>query len=93
VRRVLFELLPGAEERVYPGWHGIGYVLPDHGYIGGIFPRTDEVRLGFENGYAVQDPQGLLIVPGTRVAYLAYRSPEDIDRSVIEDFLTQLLED
>jgi len=90
LRQIMLDLLPEAEERVYPGWHGIGYVDPELGYIGAIFPQADEVRLGFEHGYTLNDPDGLLIRPGTRVAYLSYRTLDSIDRETIEDFMAQL---
>lgn len=90
VRNLLRDILPGCEERVYRGWHGIGYVHPDLGYLGGIFPRSDVVKLGFEQGEKLHDPDGRLERPGTRVAYLNLYSASDIDQGLIESFLAQL---
>lgn len=37
--------------RVYPGWHGVGFHHGDHGYVVGVFPREDDVRVLFEHGH------------------------------------------
>lgn len=71
LRRIVKAALPDAEERVYLGWHGLGYVDPEAGYVCGIFPRKDEVKLGFEHGYALDHP--LLTERGSRVAYAVFR--------------------
>ena len=51
---------PEAVEKAYPSWHGIGYRLPESGYFCGICPLADSVKLGFEFGVLLPDPQGLL---------------------------------
>lgn len=52
-RRLLERIQSAAswkELRVYPGWHGIGLHHPDLGYVVGLFPRVDVVRVLFEHG-------------------------------------------
>jgi hypothetical protein len=39
-----------SEMRVYPGWHGVGFHHADLGYVVGLFPRADSVRVLFEQG-------------------------------------------
>ena len=36
--------------KVYPGWHGVGFHHADLGYVVGVFPRQDDVRVVFERG-------------------------------------------
>lgn len=36
--------------KVYPGWHGVGFHHADLGYVVGVFPRPDDVRVVFERG-------------------------------------------
>jgi hypothetical protein len=39
LRRLVRSVCPEASERVYPGWHGLGFHHPDVGYFCGISPR------------------------------------------------------
>ena len=50
LRRLVRSVGPEASERVYPGWHGLGFHHPDVGYFCGILPLADSVRLPFEHG-------------------------------------------
>ena len=59
LRRVVRVAMPNAEERVYTGWHGLGFHDPDAGYVCAIFPLVESVKLLFEHGHLLQDPDGL----------------------------------
>jgi hypothetical protein len=39
-----------ADTRVFPGWHGVGFHHAELGYLVGVFPRSDSVRVLFEHG-------------------------------------------
>ena len=78
VRSFVRARVPSAEERAYPGWRGIGYVDPQAGYFCGLFPQTDHVRLGFEHGAALPDPERLLTAGGRQVRYVVLRPGEPI---------------
>ena len=69
-RRVVRTAMPEAEERVYPGWHGFGYVHPVAGYLCGVFPQSEVVKLAFEHGHLLADPDGLFSAGGTQVRYV-----------------------
>jgi hypothetical protein len=70
LRALIRMTVPEAMEVAYPGWHGIGYHHPETGYVFAIFPEADRVRLGFEHGVDLPDPQGLLTGSGKRVRYV-----------------------
>jgi hypothetical protein len=78
VRAFVRATVPSAEERAYPGWWGIGYVDAQAGYFCGLFPQKDHVRLGFEHGAALPDPNGLLTAGGKQVRYVVLRPGEPI---------------
>ena len=59
LRVLVRETVPGVTERAYPGWRGIGYRDAQSGYFCGIFPQPSAVRLLFEHGAALDDPEGL----------------------------------
>ena len=82
LREVLRETLPHAEERVYPVWHGIGYVDKDAGYVCGLFPKRDCVEIGFEHGWDVPDPDELFERSGKQVRYVAFTGwdPERVEQ-------------
>lgn len=52
-RRLLEHISRAAEwveRRVNPGWHGIAFHHVELGYVVGVFPRADSVRVLFEHG-------------------------------------------
>ena len=59
IRSLVREAMPGAEERVYTGWHGLGYIHPEAGYVCAIFPLEGSVKLLFEHGHLLPDPDAL----------------------------------
>jgi hypothetical protein len=56
-------VVPTATEKAYPGWHGIGFRDPQAGYVFGLFPRPDHIRLFFERGAELEDPDGVFAPP------------------------------
>lgn len=62
--------LPEAEIRVWRGWGGAGFIDPSAGYVCGVFPRSDHVRLLFEHGALLPDPEGLLRGEGSQTRYV-----------------------
>jgi hypothetical protein len=64
LRGVVFRTVPGAIERVRPGWRLIGYDLPVTArrsvYFAYVAPEPIHVHLGFERGILMQDSRGLL---------------------------------
>jgi hypothetical protein len=77
LRRLIRQTVP-AREVAYPVWHGIGYRHPRTGYFCGIFPQRDHVRLGFEHGAHLRDPDGMLEGMGRQVRYVIIRNEKDI---------------
>jgi DNA transformation protein and related proteins len=74
---------PEASEAGYPGWRLIGYRAPH--YFCFVAPQPDHVRVGFEHGCALPDPQHVLepmgkqvrfvrLVPGKRMPAAALRA-------------------
>ncbi|MGH2404236.1 MAG: DUF1801 domain-containing protein [bacterium] len=78
LRRLIRKTIPDAREVAYPLWHGIGYRHPRAGYFCGIFPQKSSVRLGFEYGAHLPDPDGLLEIGGAQVRYMIVRTGKDI---------------
>ncbi|HET6257983.1 MAG TPA: DUF1801 domain-containing protein [Pseudonocardia sp.] len=58
---------PDLRERVYPGWHGLGFHHPRGGYVCALFPRDGGVNVGFEHGADLPDPHGRLLGEGRRM--------------------------
>jgi len=63
VRSLVRHVVPTATEKAYPGWHGIGFRDPQAGYVFGLFPHDDHVRLFFERGGELEDPEGVFAPP------------------------------
>lgn len=59
LRKVVVRAVPTAAEHVYPGWRAIGFRDAQAGYFCGLFPRRDGVRIVFERGAELDDPDAL----------------------------------
>jgi hypothetical protein len=70
VRDLVRGALLDASERVNPGWGCLAYHDPRAGYVCGIFPRPDAVRLLFEHGASLDDPDGIFSGGGAQTRYL-----------------------
>jgi hypothetical protein len=88
LRQIVRQEVPEAIEKAYPYWHGIGYTHPESGYTAAIFPQYDRVKLGFEFGILLPDPDGLLRGEGKQVRYVHLHDLETIP----EDKIRQLLQ-
>lgn len=73
LREVIRAAMPDATEKVYLGWHGVGFHHPDAGYVCAIFPGEDHVRVGFEHGHLLPDAHELLVPGGSRVGYITVK--------------------
>ncbi len=61
---------PTLRERVYQGWHGLGFHHPTGGYLAALFPREDDVLVGFQHGADLPDPHDRLLGTRRQVRYL-----------------------
>jgi hypothetical protein len=84
-RALIKRELPGVEENGYPGWRLIGY-RHEGAYLGFVAPQKDHVRLGFERGIYMNDPDGLLEGDGTQVRYVRL-----VDEPLPEEAIARLL--
>lgn len=84
LREIVRRSAPGAIERVRPGWRLIGYDLPitkNGVFFASVWPEPEHVHLGFQQGWAMRDPRGLLKGNGVtkRVRWLTFTSVDQID--------------
>ncbi len=85
VRSIVRHTFPTATETAYPGWNGIGFKDPQAGYVFGLFPHEDHVRLFFERGGELDDPDGIF-APGDGLKqgrYVELRTLIDAKRPAI----------
>jgi DNA transformation protein len=68
LRRIVLEEAPEAEEAGYVGWRLIGYRSPH--YFCFVAPHADHVRLGFEHGVQLADPEGVTEPMGKQVRFV-----------------------
>ena len=76
--------IPGAVERVRPGWHLVGYDVPNgrrHRYFAYVAPETEHIHLGFEHGFVMDDPDRRLEGAGItrQVRWLTFRPGDPVD--------------
>jgi hypothetical protein len=85
LREIIHDLVPEVEEAGYPGWKLIGY--RNRRYFGFIAPMSDHIRLGFEHGATLPDPEGLLYGDGRQVRYIPLYSLNDLQVEPIKDLI------
>ena len=89
LRNLVKQSVPDIEEKTYQGAHGIGYQHPRAGSVCGIFPQESSVKLGFERGSVLQDPDLLLEGSGTLVRFISIRASGSIPVEAIARFLRE----
>ncbi|MGN6106129.1 MAG: hypothetical protein ACTHU0_13560 [Kofleriaceae bacterium] len=77
-------VVPIAVEKLRPGWGLIGYNAP--AYFAFIHPGP-VLRIGFEWGVSLPDPDGLLEGNGRRVRHVPIRTAGDLRRAALADLL------
>ena len=87
LRDLIRATVPEMTERAYAGWHGIGFRHPRSGYVCGIFPGQESVKLVFENGVQLLDSDQVLQGDGKQTRHLELFQKNDIPA----DSITQLL--
>lgn len=92
IRGVVRSALPRVKEKINLGWGGLGYHHPDAGYVAGIFPGEDQVRLGFEHGVELPDPAGMLTGEGSQLRYVTIEAWDEALRDPITDLLDAAVE-
>jgi hypothetical protein len=96
LRAVVGTVIPDVVERVRTGWRLIGYDLPlgGHGvYFAWVWPEHEHVHLGFQHGWAMRDPRGILKGKGItkRVRWLTFTSVDQIDDGVCAELLDEAI--
>ena len=74
---------------VYPGWHGVGFHHAQAGYVVGVFPRVDDVRVLFEHGHALGDADYLEGSGQTR--FITFTAPDPARLAVVDDLIDRAL--
>jgi hypothetical protein len=92
VRDLIRTAVPEAQEKALGGWRAIGYTHPTSGYFCAIFPRAEDVRIAFEFGVLLADPDRRLVGSGSQVRYLDLRQLDDETAAVLQTLITAALE-
>ena len=88
-REVILSVLPGATEKVFPGWKVIQYGAGAgrEGVFAVISPQKERVNLGLANGAGLADPQGLLEGSGTGIRHVKLTSAEAAGAPAVRQLL------
>jgi len=87
LRKLIRRTLPNVNEKAYAGWHGIGYHDRHAGYLAGIFPQPDCVKLYFEHGNVLPDPHHVLTGTGTQVRHVSCWPDVPVPERAIRELL------
>lgn len=91
LRRLILDTVPDAVEIAYPVWKGIGYHHGTSGYFCAIFPQASGVKLGFEFGVLLPDPDRVLEGTGKQVRYVVIQDTALIPAGAIKRLLAAAL--
>lgn len=84
-RRLIRELVPDVHEAGRIGWNLIGYRR--RGYFAFLAVQRNELRLGFEHGVLLQDPERRLEGSGKQVRYVTLRSQAELDDPAVRELI------
>ena len=82
---------PTAIDSVNPGWHCVAFTHPEVGYFCGLFPKADRVKVGFEFGVLLHDPEHLLSGSGTQLRYLDVALDAALPKTTLTSFIEQTI--
>lgn len=82
---------PDLEASARFGWRSVNFRHPRAGYLCAVFPLKDEVRLYFEHGRLLSDPDGLLEGDGKQVRALRLRPGDAIPAEAIGVFMAEAI--
>ena len=94
LRVVVRRTVPEALEAVRPGWHIIGYDLPDGRrttFFCWVWPQPEHVHLGFVQGVLMDDPDHALEGAGItrRARWLTFRPGDPIDDEMVTRLMVE----
>ena len=93
LRSLIFRTVPGAVERVRPGWRWVAYSLPEGKRVRNfawIGPERKHIHLGFEHGTLLADPERRLHGAEERLKqfrYFTFEPSIDVDEAILCDFV------
>ncbi len=89
LREAVLAADPDLTEKLYLGWRGVGYGHPEAGYVCAIFPRSDgELRLLFEHGATLADPDAVLEGSGTQTRHIVV---SEVDAELVARYVQQAI--
>jgi hypothetical protein len=95
LRGLVHKAVPGAVERVRPGWRLIGYDVPVGRrlrYFAYVAPEPGHIHLGFEYGAWMADPARMLEGAHLRlrkVRYLTFQPGQEIPSPAVVDLIRE----
>ena len=93
-REAILSVVPGASEKVYPGWKVIQYATGADmkAVFAVISPQRERVNLGLANGVDLPDPDGLLEGDGKATRHVRLTSPEAASAPAIRELVRGALQ-
>ena len=88
-RETILSIVPGATEKVYPGWKVIQYGAGADmkSVFAAISPQRERVNLGLAHGAELSDPEGLLEGDGKAIRHVRLTSPEAAGAPAVRELI------
>jgi hypothetical protein len=93
LRKSILNAVPEIYEKALPGWHAIGFRHPECGHFCAVFSFKDSVKLYFEYGAYLKDPDGILEGNAEQVRYITFRKITNIQKIVLKKLVQQAVLD
>jgi hypothetical protein len=89
LRKLIFQLLPKAQEKIYTGW-GVADIYrgepAGRGFMS-IGPQKKYVNLYFMDGVDLPDPAGLLEGSGKRMKHVKIKTAKDLEGPALKQLI------
>ncbi|MBM3903662.1 MAG: DUF1801 domain-containing protein [Thaumarchaeota archaeon] len=89
LRKIISSAVPEISEKALPGWHAIGFRHVQAGHICAVFPFESIVKLYFEYGAKLADPDHVLEGNTKQTRFISFSSPSDISPKKIQKLVKE----
>lgn len=82
---------PELEAKVKQGWRSVNFRHPQAGHVCALFPERSVIKLYFEHGVLLSDPENCLKGQTRQTRYMLFEPPAPIDGPVLAHYIAEAI--
>lgn len=88
---IVLEGYPALVTKVLSGWQALSFTHKKAGYVCGVFLQADQVRLLFEHGNLLSDPEGVLCGETKQTRHIVFVPGDEIPGDIITHYISEAI--